>query len=89
MVFEEFVFALVVPPMIIPWAKSVETISADDNIAYNDGITGSHFAVGGMDRIMIPRQVSSLITDVPRLLTVAFRVRIVLCRPGLKAASRP
>ena len=47
--------------MIIPWAKRVEITSAEDDIAYNDGITGSHFEVGGIDLIIIPRHASSLI----------------------------
>ena len=39
-------------PIIIPWANSVEIISAEDYIVYRDGITGSHFSVGGMDQII-------------------------------------
>jgi hypothetical protein len=47
------------PRMIISWASRVETISADVVIEYNEGITGSHFGVGGIDLMMIPLQVSS------------------------------
>jgi hypothetical protein len=78
-VFKEF--AVVLPlvftflPMVIPWAKSMEIISAEEDTAYNDGITGSHFAVGGIDRIIIPFQVSSFIADVLRLLTATFQVQ--------------
>ena len=72
---EEPELALVSLPTIIPWVKSVEMISADDDNAYRDGITGSHFAVGGIDQIIIPRQASSLITDVLRLSMAALHVR--------------
>jgi hypothetical protein len=78
-VFEEF--AVVLPlvfaslPMIIPWAKSVEMISVEEDIVYNDGITGSHFAVGGIDQIIIPFQVSSFIADVLRLSMATFQVQ--------------
>ena len=67
-VIEEFVLVVILVslPMIIPCAKRVDTISAEDVIAYNEGITGSHFGVGGIDRIMIPLQVSSDIVDVVR-----------------------
>ena len=74
-VFEEFVLVLAFLPMIIPWAKRVEIISAEDAIAYNDGIMGSHLAVGGIDLMIIPLQASSLITEAFRLSTAAFRVR--------------
>ena len=75
-VFEEF--AVVLPLLlaslliIIPWAKRVEIISADEDITYRDGITGSHFAVGGIDQIIIPFQVSSVIADVLKLSTATF-----------------
>ena len=36
---------------------------------------GSHFCVGGMEHIMIPHQVSLVITDVLKLSTAAFLVR--------------
>jgi hypothetical protein len=49
-------------------------MSAADVIAYKDGITGSHFGVGGIDLIMIPLHVSSLIIAALRLSTAAFRV---------------
>jgi hypothetical protein len=62
-VFEEFELAFVFLPMIMPWAKRVEIISAEDDIAHKDGITGSHLAVRGIDLIIIPRHVSSLITE--------------------------
>ena len=52
MVFEELALALVFPLTIIPWANRVDIISAEEDIVYNDSITGSHFAVGGMDRII-------------------------------------
>jgi hypothetical protein len=42
---------------------------------YKDGITGSRFEVGGIDRIITPRQVSSDITEVLRLSSVTFRSR--------------
>ena len=74
MVFKELALALVFPPTIIPWANRVDIISAEEDIAYNDGITGSHFAVGGMDQIMIPHQVSSFIMEVPKLSMAALQV---------------
>ena len=77
-VFEELALALVFPPTIIPWANRVDIISAEEDIVYNDGITGSHFAVGRMDWIMIPHQVSSFITEVPKLSTAALQVRSCL-----------
>ena len=49
--------------MIIPLANSIETISAEELRVYRDGITGSHFAVGGIDQISIPFQASSVIGD--------------------------
>ena len=49
-------------------------ISAEDDIVYNDGITGNHFGVGGIDQIIIPLQVSLFITDVLRLSIAAFQV---------------
>ena len=39
-------------------------MSAEDNIAYRDGITGSHFAIGRIDWIITPHQVSLLIRGV-------------------------
>ncbi len=39
---------------IIPCASKVEIMSTEEVIIYNDGITGSHFAVGGIDRIITP-----------------------------------
>ena len=62
-------------PRIIPCATRVETMSAEVVIEYNEGITGSHFVVGGIDRMMIPLQVSSDIVEVLKLSTAAFRVR--------------
>jgi hypothetical protein len=59
-VFEELplVVAFEVPlPRIIPWAWSVENISAEVVIEYREGITGSHFVEGGIDLIIIPLQV--------------------------------
>ena len=61
--------------IIIPWARRVDIISAEEDIAYRDGMTGSHFGVGGIDQIIIPLQVSSSITEVLKLLTATFRVR--------------
>ena len=49
-------------------------MSAKEVIVYREGITGSHFGVGEIDQRIIPLQVSSLIVDVLRLLTAAFRV---------------
>ena len=66
-VLEELVL-VVIPPIIIPWAKRVEMMSAEEVIAYREGITGSHFGIGGIDLITIPLQVSSFIADVLRLL---------------------
>ena len=48
-------------------------ISAEVDIVYREGITGNHLAVGGIDRMIIPLQVSSDIVDVLRLSTVALR----------------
>ena len=59
---------------IIPWASRVETTSDEEVMAYKEGITGNHFAVGGMDRIIIPLQVSSSNCVVLRLSTAIFRV---------------
>ena len=39
---------------IIPCAIRVENTSAVVVIVYKEGITGSHFVVGGIERIMIP-----------------------------------
>src|ERR1700678_3842959 len=39
-VFDELELGFILRPMIIPWAKRVEITSAEDDIAYNDGITG-------------------------------------------------
>jgi hypothetical protein len=73
------VVTLVVPlPKIIAWARRVEKMSAEVDIVYRDGITGSHFDVGGMDLIMIPLQVSSDIISAPKLSTAAFLVRKIL-----------
>jgi hypothetical protein len=49
-------------------------MSAAVVIEYSDGITGSHFGVGGIDRIRIPLQVSSFIAEVLRLSMATFRV---------------
>src|ERR1700678_1799674 len=77
-VFNELELGFILRPMIIPWAKRVKITSAEDDIAYNDGITGSHFAVGGIDLIIIPRHVSSLITEASRL-----SIGIVRGNPGV------
>ena len=50
-------------------------MSAEVDIEYSEGITGSHFDVGGIDLIIIPLHASSFITDVLKLSTAAFRVR--------------
>ena len=49
-------------------------MSVENDIAYNEGNTGSHFAVGGIDWIIMPCQVSSLTMEVPKLLTAALQV---------------
>ena len=55
-------------------------MSAEELNLYSDGITGSHFMVGGIDRMMIPLQVSSVIGVVVRLSTAAFRIlRVLIC----------
>lgn len=77
-VFEKFVpivVLLVSLARINPWADRVDITLAEVAIAYREGITGSHFAVGGMDRIIIPLQVSSVIVELLRLSTAAFRAR--------------
>jgi hypothetical protein len=77
-VFEELVPVVVLPislERIIPWADRVDVMSAEEAMVYNEGITGSHFAVGGMEQIITPLQVSSVIGIVLRLSTAAFRVR--------------
>ena len=73
-VFERFVVPLLDMslPIIILWAKSVDIISAKEDITYNDGITGSHFGVGRIDQIIMPFQVSSSIAKVLKLSTAAF-----------------
>lgn len=50
-------------------------ISAGEVRIYREGITGSHFGVGGMERINMLHQVSLLIGVVLRLSMAAFRVR--------------
>ena len=51
--FEEFwasgCLAGVSLPIIIPWVSKVEIISTEEDSEYNEGITGSHFGVGGID----------------------------------------
>ena len=75
MVFKEFsLVAALFPPTIIPWAKSVDMMSGADNIAYRDGITRSHFKVGGIDQIIIVFQVSSSIAAVFKSLMVTFQM---------------
>ena len=49
-------------------------ILADEDIAYRDRITGSHFTMGGIDWIIIFFQVSLVIADVLKLSTVTFQV---------------
>jgi hypothetical protein len=61
-------------PRIIPWAKSVDIISAEVVIEYSEGMTGSHFVVGGIEWIITPLQVSSDITWVHKLSTAALQV---------------
>jgi len=60
---------------IMPCASKCDTISADETNVYREGIIGNHLAVVGIERIMIPRQVSSEIALVLRLSTAALRVR--------------
>ena len=71
MVLKELV-PVVTLPIIIPWAKMVDIMSAEEVIAYREGITGSHFGVGGIDQIIIPLHVLSLIADVLSLSMAAF-----------------
>src|ERR1700684_2234513 len=85
-VLEELVLPVTLP-IIIPWAKRVDMMSAEEVIAYKEGITGSHFGVGGMDRIITPLQVSSFIAEVLRLSTAAFRVRSNLIWSWISAPS--
>jgi hypothetical protein len=59
----------------IPWLMRVEIMLEDVVIEYKEGITGSHFVVGGMDLIITPLQASSDITEELRLSSVAFRTR--------------
>ena len=47
---------------------------ADTLMEYRDGITGSHLAVGGMECMIMPHQVSSVIADLLRLSRAAFQV---------------
>jgi hypothetical protein len=62
-------------------------ISADVAIVYKEGITGSQFDVGGIDRIIIPLQVSSDIVELHRLSTAAFRIRINLIWSSISVPS--
>jgi hypothetical protein len=62
-------------PRIIPWAKSVDIISAEVVIKYREGMTGSHFVVGGIEWIITPLQVSSEISWVHKLSTAALQVQ--------------
>ncbi len=59
----------------MPCASKCDTISADETNVYREGIIGNHLAVVGIERIMIPHQVSSEIALVLRLSTAALRVR--------------
>lgn len=71
----EEVGSFLLPPLrIMLWARRMEMMSADDVRVYREGITGSHLAVGGMDRIIIPRHVSSFIAVALRLSMAAFWV---------------
>ena len=65
---------LVSRPRVIPCASRVETTSEEEDIAYREGITGSHLVVGGIERIIIPLQASSSICVVLRLSTAILRV---------------
>jgi hypothetical protein len=56
----------------------MEMMSAGEVRVYREGITGSHLGVGGMERMMIPRHVSSFIAVALRLSMAAFRVRSIL-----------
>ena len=66
---------LVSLPRIIPWVSSVDIMSTDEFIEYSKGITSSHFAVGGIDLMIIPLQVLSVIAGVLRLSTATFLVQ--------------
>ena len=88
-VFEKLVpsVALISLARIIPCADRVDIISDEVAIVYNEGITGSHFAVGGMDQIIIPLQVSSDIVELLRLSTTAFRVHSNLIWSSISVPS--
>jgi hypothetical protein len=74
-------------PRIIPWARSVDIMSVEVVIEYREGITGSHFVVGGINHIIIPLQVSSNMTWVLKLSTAALRVRSNLMCSCISASS--
>ncbi len=65
-IFDDADNGLVCEPLssIIPCAVRVKNISAAEVIDYNEGITGSHFDVGGIEWIIIPLHVSSVIAGV-------------------------
>ena len=61
-------------PRIIPWSSKVEITSDEEVIAYREGITGNHLAVGGIERMIIPLHASSPICVPLRLSTAIFRI---------------
>jgi hypothetical protein len=61
--------------IIIPWMSKVDIMSAEVVMVYNEGIVGSHLIVGGIDRIIMPLQASSVIAVVLRLSTAALHVQ--------------
>ena len=73
-VFGEFA-GLVWRSRIIACADNVDIMSADDFNAYREGITSSHFVVGGIDLMITPLHASSFIAGVVKLSTITFRVR--------------
>ena len=62
------------PPRIIPLASRVETMSDEVVKEYKEGITGSHLAVRGMERMITPLQCSSVIIPVLRLSIAVFHI---------------
>ena len=50
-------------------------MSTDEVIAYRDGITGSHFDVGGIDQILIPLHALSPIVELLKLSTATFQIQ--------------
>jgi len=59
---------------IILWARRVNMKSADEDMVYREGMTGSHLEDAGMDQIIIPCHVSSVMLCVLRLSTAALLI---------------